>query len=45
MDEPIAGRHIKERDVLTSVLTDNNKKILEEVFDKLTESEKELLKE
>lgn len=45
MEEPTVGRQIKEGDVLTAVLTDNDKKILKEVFDKLTESEKELLKE
>jgi translation initiation factor 5B len=45
MEEPVIGRHIKEGDVLTAVLTEEDKKILKEIFDKLTESEKELLKE
>jgi translation initiation factor 5B len=45
MEEPTVGRQIKEGDVLLSALTDNDKKTLKEVFDKLTESEKELLKE
>jgi translation initiation factor 5B len=45
MEEPVIGRHIKEGDVLISVLSDEDKKILMEIFDKLTESEKDLIKE
>jgi len=45
MDEPIAGRQIKEGDVLVAVLTENDRKILKEVYDKLTEDEKRLLEE
>lgn len=45
MDEPIAGRTINEGDVLTTALTESDKKILREVWDRLTEDERELLKE
>lgn len=45
MDEPIMGRHIKEGDVLVTHLTAGDKKTLMEVFEKLSDSEKELLKE
>jgi translation initiation factor 5B len=45
MEEPTIGRQIKEGDVLVAVLTKEDVKTLKEVFDKLTESEKELLKE
>ncbi len=45
MDEPTVGRQIEEGDVLFAVLSDENKKVLkEEVYDELTEDEKELLK-
>jgi len=43
MDEPVAGRTIKEGDVLVTALTAEDKKILEEVYDKLTTDEKTLL--
>jgi translation initiation factor 5B len=45
MDEPTAGRTFNEGDVLTSVLTDDDIKILREVWDRLTEDERGLLKE
>jgi len=45
MEEPTVGRQIKEGDILIAVLTKEDVKTLKEVFDKLTESEKELLKE
>lgn len=45
MEEPTVGRQIEEGDLLTVVLTNEDKKTLREVFDKLSESEKELLKE
>ena len=44
LEEPTVGRQIKEGDVLTSVLTDEDKKILKELWDKLAEDEKELIK-
>ena len=43
MDEPIAGRTIKEGDILLAALTKEDKKTLEEVYEKLTADEKELL--
>jgi translation initiation factor 5B len=45
MEEPTVGRQIEEGNVLTVVLNDEDKKILIEIFDNLTESEKEMLKE
>ena len=43
MDEPVAGRTFKEGDVLISLLTREDLKILEELKDKITESERRLL--
>ena len=45
MEEPTVGRQVEEGDVLISVLSEEDKKILREVCDCLTESEKEMLKE
>ncbi len=45
MDDPIAGRHIFEEDILVSNLTKNNRILLKEVSEKLSEDEKELLSE
>ncbi len=45
MDEPTVGRHINEGDILISVITPHNLKILMEVWDKLQDDEKQLLKE
>jgi len=45
MEEPVAGRQIFEDDVLISDLTKDNRLLLREVFEKLSESEKELLEE
>lgn len=45
MDEPTVGRQIKEGDILFSVLSENDLKVLKEVYDRLTDSEKELLTE
>ncbi len=45
MDEPTVGRQIKEGDVLISVITSHNMKLLKEVFDKLQEDELALLRE
>ncbi len=45
MREPVAGRTIFENQILISHLTKKDKKILRDVFSKLTESEKELLQE
>jgi translation initiation factor 5B len=45
MEEPTVGRQIEEGDVLTAVLNDEDKKTLIQIFDNLTESEKEMLKE
>lgn len=45
MDEPVAGRTVKEGDVLATAISAEDKKILKEVYDKLTESEKTLLEE
>lgn len=45
MEQPTMGRQINEGDVLVSVLSDDDLKTLKELYDKLTESERELLKE
>jgi translation initiation factor 5B len=45
MDEPIAGRQIFENDVLMSYLKQDDKALLEEIKEKLSEDEKELLNE
>lgn len=44
MDEPTVGRQIKEGDVLISVITPHNLKLLKEVLDKLHDDEIGLLK-
>ncbi len=45
MDEPVAGRTFKEGDILVSILSKKDLELLEELKDKITESEKELLEE
>ncbi|MEM5793420.1 MAG: translation initiation factor IF-2 [Candidatus Aenigmatarchaeota archaeon] len=45
MEEPTIGRQIEEGDILVSVITHGNIQGLKEVFDKLQEDEKLLLKE
>ncbi len=45
MNEPIAGRHIFENDILISHLTANDKALLKEIQEKLNADEKELLEE
>lgn len=45
MDDPIADRHIFENDVLISHLTKENRALLKEVHEKLSEDEKSLLEE
>lgn len=45
MDEPTVGRQIFEGDILVSVITPHNLKILVEILDKLQDDEKQLLKE
>ena len=45
MDEPTVGRQIEEGDILISVITPHNLKILTEIWDKLQDDEKQLLKE
>jgi hypothetical protein len=45
MEEPVIGRHIHEGDILISVLSEDDIKILKEVYDKLSDDEKELLSE
>jgi translation initiation factor 5B len=45
MDEPTVGRQINEGDILISVITPHNLRILIEVWDKLQEDEKQLLRE
>lgn len=45
MEEPIVGRTIHEGDILISVLSEDDVKILKEIWNNLTEDEKELLKE
>ena len=45
MEEPTIGRQIKEGDVLTSVLSEEDLKTLREVWDRLEEDERQLLEE
>jgi translation initiation factor 5B len=45
MDEPTVGRQINEGDILISVITPHNLRVLMEVWDKLQEDEKQLLRE
>ncbi len=45
MDEPTIGRQINEGDILVSVITPRSLKFLKEVWDRLQDDEKELLKE
>jgi len=45
MDEPVVGKHINEGDTLTTALTATDKQTLRQVYDKLTEDEKNLLDE
>ncbi len=44
MDEPTVGRQIEEGDVLISVLTSEDKKILNELIEHITADEREILK-
>lgn len=44
MDEPTVGRQINEGDILVSVITPHNLRLLIEVWDKLQDDEKMLLK-
>jgi len=43
IDGPVVGRHIKESDILFSVISEADMKILKEVWEMLGEDEKELL--
>jgi len=45
MDEPTVGRQINEGDILITVITPHNLRVLMEVWDKLQDDEKKLLKE
>lgn len=45
VEDVIIGRHVFEGDKLVSALSENDLKNLRDVYDKLTESEKELLQE
>ncbi|MEM5805082.1 MAG: translation initiation factor IF-2 [Candidatus Aenigmatarchaeota archaeon] len=45
MEEPIIGRQIKEGEELISALSENDLKMLKEVFEHLMEGEKEVLQE
>lgn len=45
MDEPTVGRQIEEGDVLSAALTENDVKLLKEVFEYLSADERDLLKE
>jgi len=45
MEEPTMGRQIQEGEILVSVLNENDIKVLRELYDRLSKSEKELLKE
>ncbi|MEM5853562.1 MAG: translation initiation factor IF-2 [Candidatus Aenigmatarchaeota archaeon] len=43
MEEPVVGRHINEGDVLISFISEDELKILREVFNRLSEDEREML--
>ena len=43
MEEPVAGRTFKENDILISIISEEDRRILREVWDRLTEDEKDLL--
>jgi translation initiation factor 5B len=43
MENAVVGRNINERDILTAVLSEADMKILGEIYDKLSEDEKELI--
>ncbi len=45
MEEPTVGRTIQEGDILTGIVSDDDKKLLRELWDRLSESEKNLLNE
>ncbi len=45
MEEPTIGRQIMEGDILVSVITRSNLKVLKEIWNRLQDDEKELLKE
>ena len=45
MGDVTIGRNLNANDVITSILSDHDKKILREILDRLNEDEKELLKE
>ena len=45
MDEPTIGRQIIEGDILLSVITTSNLNVLKEIWDRLQDDEKKLLKE
>lgn len=45
MEEPTIGRQIREGDILTVAVNEDDRKLLKELWDKLSESEKELLEE
>ncbi|MEM5836268.1 MAG: translation initiation factor IF-2 [Candidatus Aenigmatarchaeota archaeon] len=43
MEEPTIGRHINEGDVLVSVISEDDMKILKEVWERLSEDEREMI--
>ena len=45
MEEPTIGRQIMESDILVSVITRSNLKVLKEIWNRLQDDEKQLLKE
>lgn len=45
MQNVVVGRHVKEGDVLSAKLSENDLEILKEIFDRLGEDEKELIGE
>jgi translation initiation factor 5B len=45
MEEPTIGRQINEEDILVSVITPTNLRSLKEIWDRLQDDEKQLLKE
>jgi translation initiation factor 5B len=45
MENAVVGKHINEGDILAAVIPQDDRKILRNIFDKLAEDEKELLRE
>lgn len=43
MEDAVVGKHVNEGDILTAVISERDMRILREIYDKLSDDEKELL--